>query len=89
MPANVNLTTSFIAALSLALLPVSAQGQSWDAKAARKKIEAPVAKPNDRAGGMKACPQYGAGFYRLEGSDTCVRIGGGVSSEIGTSRVWR
>ena len=29
--------------------------------------------------------QYGAGFYRLAGSDTCVRLGGGIGTDIGTS----
>lgn len=75
-----------IALLTLLLAPlVPAHAQSWDAKALGKKPEAPIAKPKDRAGGMKACPEYGAGFYRLAGSDTCVRIGGGVSSDVGTS----
>ena len=27
-----------------------------------------------------ACAEYGAGFVRLEGSDTCIKIGGYVSS---------
>jgi len=38
---------------------------------------------------MKACPEYGAGFYRLAGSDTCVRVSGGISTDIGTSGVRR
>ncbi len=46
---------------------------------------APVAKPGKPTGGMKPCPEYGAGFYRLDGSDTCARISGGVGSEIGTT----
>jgi hypothetical protein len=75
--------------LLVLLAPVSsALAQSWDARAANKRIEAP-AKPKDRAGGMKACPEYGAGFYRLDGSNTCVRIGGGVSTDVGVSGVRR
>ena len=80
-----------IALLILLLAPMfRAHAQSrdtgaWDAKALSKKPEAPIAKPKDRTGGMKACPEYGAGFYRLAGSDTCIRIGGGIGSDVGTS----
>lgn len=84
-------TIRLISVLILALLTTAsgALAQSWDAKALGRKPEAPAPKPKDRAGGMKACPEYGAGFYRLAGSDTCVRIGGGVSTDVGTSGVMR
>ena len=29
-------------------------------------------------GAVSSCAAYGAGFVKLEGSDTCVRIGGAV-----------
>ena len=32
------------------------------------------------------CAMYGAGFVKVEGSDTCVKIGGGVSVEAGARR---
>jgi hypothetical protein len=32
------------------------------------------------------CAKYGAGFVKVEGSDTCVKIGGGVSVEAGARR---
>jgi hypothetical protein len=35
---------------------------------------------------MKSCPQYGAGFVQLPGSDTCVKIGGFVDGQVGGSR---
>lgn len=73
--------------LVLAIPFPAAQAQSSDTKATKRKSEAPLARPADRTGGMKACPEYGAGFYRLAGSDTCIRIGGGISTEIGTSSV--
>jgi hypothetical protein len=38
---------------------------------------------------MKPCPEYGAGFYKLEGSDTCVRIGGGIGIDVGAASTWR
>jgi hypothetical protein len=80
-----------VAFLVLLLLPTSlAHAQSWDAKPLGKKPEVPAAaKSKDRASGVKACPEYGAGFYRLNGSDTCVRIGGGIGTDVGTSGVRR
>ncbi len=38
-------------------------------------------KPLSRA--PKPCAEYGAGFVKLEGSDTCVRIGGSISIGAG------
>jgi hypothetical protein len=50
---------------------------------------APAAKPGGRTGGMKPCPEYGAGFYRIDGSGTCARIGGSIGTDISTSGVRR
>jgi len=41
---------------------------------------APAAGPAARP-----CPEYGAGFVRLEGSSFCVRAGGSVRAEFGKS----
>lgn len=30
-----------------------------------------------------ACPQYGAGFMRLPGSDTCIQVGGAMQFTAG------
>ena len=32
------------------------------------------------------CAEYGAGFVRVEGSSTCVKIGGSLSVGVGGSR---
>jgi hypothetical protein len=32
------------------------------------------------------CAEYGAGFVRIEGSSTCVKIGGSLSVGVGGSR---
>ena len=84
-----NVTTRLIAALLLSSLTGPALAQSRDAEALGKKPEARAAAPKERAGGMKPCPEYGAGFYRLSGSDTCVRVSGGVAIDAGTSGVRR
>src|SRR5437868_4852881 len=66
-----------------------ALAQSRDLKVLGQKLDLPVKKRDDRGTVMKACPEYGAGFYRLAGSDTCVRMGGSVGVDIGTSGVRR
>ena len=35
---------------------------------------------------MTACPEFGAGFYRIDGSNTCVRIGGFIEAGVGGLR---
>ncbi len=43
-------------------------------------------KPPPAAGkGARPCPEYGAGFVKLEGSSLCVRAGGSVRAEFGKS----
>ncbi len=42
----------------------------------------PAPKPGTAA---RPCPEYGAGFVRMEGSAFCVRLGGGVRAEFGKS----
>ena len=75
------------AAVLLLMLPSMANAQSFDAKALKKRDIAPPASKNS-GNGMKPCPEYGAGFYRLD-SGTCVRIGGGISTDVGVSGVRR
>ena len=70
---------------SLALAQ-SADPKGVNMRALGDRTVAPVAKPGGSPGSMKPCPEYGAGFYRLAGSDTCVRLGGSVGTDLGTSR---
>jgi hypothetical protein len=83
-----------IAIAALLALSASARAQSADSKSVNMRAlgernAAPVAKPGTGSAGMKPCPEYGAGFYRLAGSDTCARIGGAVGTDVGTSSVRR
>ena len=82
-------TLPALALLAMLVPGSSALAQSSDPKGVNMRAlgdrnVAPVATPK-RTGGMKPCPEYGAGFYRLDGSDTCARISGGVASEVGTT----
>jgi hypothetical protein len=46
-----------------------------------KKTTAP---PRDAK--VRPCPAYGAGFVRIDGSTTCIKIGGSISVETSRSR---
>jgi hypothetical protein len=41
--------------------------------------------PLKGAGAGDACAAYGAGFVKVEGTGTCIQIGGSVAIGIGTS----
>ena len=77
---------SYLAATMLTLsLVLSSLAHAQDVDL--KKLKEPVKPPRSSApaSGMKACPEYGAGFYKMAGSDTCVRIGGSVDVGVGMS----
>jgi hypothetical protein len=42
--------------------------------------------PMKGTGAGNSCAAFGPGFVKLAGSDTCVKIGGAVSVEVGGSR---
>ena len=74
---------NILLAIVLAVLPASAalsDGQKPDKSVATGRL-LPV-KP---AGSGNACAAYGAGFVKVEGTDTCVKVGGAVSIGAGTS----
>jgi hypothetical protein len=41
--------------------------------------------PLKRANTANACAEYGAGFVKIEGTNTCMKIGGAVSIGAGVS----
>lgn len=74
-------------ALLLTGLAATASAQSIGEPLPRKAApyEA-VAKPAPKPGiAARPCPEYGAGFVRVEGSAFCVRAGGSVRAEFGKS----
>jgi len=81
--------TPLAAVALLALLAPASSALAQDTKGVNMRAlgdrNAPPAKPGKVASGMKACPEYGAGFYRLAGSDSCVRISGGIASDVGVA----
>ena len=50
-------------------------------KAAPSGKSLPVKRPSS----ANACAEYGAGFVRIEGTSTCMKIGGAISVGAGVS----
>jgi hypothetical protein len=74
-------------ALLLTGLAATASAQSIGEPLPRKPAPYEAsAKPAPRNGAAaRPCPEYGAGFVRMEGSVFCVRAGGAVRAEFGKS----
>lgn len=54
---------------------------AFPAQAGEKPFpKAPSASTTEK---MRACPEYGPGFFRPPGSGTCVKVGGRVRGETG------
>jgi hypothetical protein len=71
-----------LAALSaLSISPASAQ-QSREQKPDKPAVSLPL-RPKTAA---NPCAEYGPGFVRVEGSSTCVKIGGSISVGAGATR---
>ena len=70
-----------IAALMLAGLAATAAEQSQQ----KSDKAAPKLLPLKGATSGNSCAAYGAGFIKVEGTDTCVKVGGAVSIGAGTS----
>lgn len=75
------------ALLLLTSLPAGAMAQSiGEALPGRAQPRESYSRPAPAAPkAARACPEYGAGFVRLEGSTFCVRAGGSVRAEFGKS----
>lgn len=65
-----------IIASIVAVLPTCAAAAELPRKA--------TAPPRDVK--VRPCPAYGAGFVKVEGSTTCIKVGGSISVETGRSR---
>ena len=66
----------------VSLLVCSAQAQTDDRfRPPRSKAESLKTKPLRAP--TNPCTEYGPGFARVEGSQTCIKIGGGVGVGIG------
>jgi hypothetical protein len=78
------------AAMADPLRPARTSKSGVAANAGKASHAAPSKAPSERAVPRPAtrnpCAQFGAGFVVAPGSDTCVRIGGGIDVGVGVSR---
>ena len=61
-----------------------AWAQTHDRRADERDVK--VTSPRQKAvrPSPKSCPEFGPGFVRVEGSSSCVRLGGGIGVDAGT-----
>jgi Porin subfamily len=43
----------------------------------------PASQPGRTATSARPCPEYGAGFVRIDGSRSCIKLSGAVAAEYG------
>jgi hypothetical protein len=77
---------SLLAIIALTLTGVAALAAEQPGHQKSDKA-VPTAKqlPLKRATSGNACAAYGAGFVKVEGTETCMKIGGAVSIDAGRS----
>ena len=75
---------NILLAIAVAMLPAAAAEPS-----SSRKPDKPLASgrllPLKGAGAGNSCAPYGQGFVKLDGTDTCVKIGGVVGIGVGSS----
>jgi hypothetical protein len=71
---------TIVLAIFLAVLP----GWAANADQSKQRTTKPPAKA--RSVDRNPCAQYGPGFVKIQGSDTCIKIGGSVGVDAGGRR---
>jgi hypothetical protein len=75
--------TSFV--IAVALLPAAAfaqQGNRWNLQT---PADAGKTLPSKTTAGSNPCASLGPGFVKVEGTDTCVKLGGSIRVDGGMS----
>jgi hypothetical protein len=71
--------------LAVVLASVAAAAEQPRLQKADKAATSGKSLPLKRPISANACAAYGAGFVRIEGTNTCMKIGGAVSVGAGVS----
>jgi hypothetical protein len=72
--------------LVIALAVLSASSAQAEQLRDRKPDKPTASIPLRPKAAANSCAEYGAGFVRVEGSSTCVKIGGTISVGAGATR---
>lgn len=67
------------------LLPAAAFAQAGDRRHFQTPADGGKTLPTKSTTRSNPCASYGPGFVKVEGSDTCVKLGGGISVGAGMS----
>jgi Porin subfamily len=74
----------------VAMLPASVAPAEPSSSQKSEKAVAPARRPPLKgATGSNSCAAFGPGFVKVDGTDTCVKIGGAISIGAGSSSGWR
>jgi hypothetical protein len=65
--------------------PQSRASQSWASPKAPAKRAPDKVLPMKGTATVNSCAAYGPGFVKVEGTDTCVQIGGSIGIGVGGS----
>jgi hypothetical protein len=76
---------SLLVMLAVALSAVAAAAEQPLPRKAGKAAPPGKVLPLKRANSANACAEYGAGFVKIEGTNTCMKIGGAISIGAGVS----
>ena len=71
--------------IALALASIAARSEQPRLQKADKAATSNKLLPLKRSNSANACAEYGAGFVKIEGTNTCMKIGGAVSVGAGVS----
>jgi hypothetical protein len=81
---------NLLLAIVVAMLAASiAQAEPSSSQKPGKPVASGRLLPLKGAGGSNSCAAFGPGFVKVDGTETCVKIGGAVSIGAGSSSGWR
>lgn len=76
---------SLLVVFAMALASIAARAEQPRLQKADKATTSGKLLPLKRSNSANACAEYGAGFVKIEGTNTCMKIGGAVSVGGGAS----
>jgi hypothetical protein len=83
-PMNPRIVLATAAALATVVSSGVAQTLTQPNQTPQAKTSPPtVATKSRQTGQVKTCDAYGAGFRNIPGTDACLKIGGGVTVDVG------
>ena len=76
---------SLLVMFAVVLASITARAEQPRLEKADKAASSGKSLPLKRSNSANACAEYGAGFVKIEGTNTCMKIGGAVSVGAGVS----